>query len=302
MDVLATFAFILVTLAIGRVLSWRRIVPDNAADSLNLVVLFVCLPAAVLLYAPKLTLERELLGLVAIPWIVLLASTVLVTIVARISRMQGDARACLLVQIPLGNTSFIGYAVVPVLAGAGALRYAVVYDQLGTFLILVTWGLMAIALYSGGERPTALAILRRIATFPPFLALLAALTVVPAELPVAVERSLHLFADALLPIVVLALGMQLRLRVPRRHVLPLAMGLLAKLVLMPLLALALATLFGLTGEVRAVAVYLTAMPPMVTSGALLALAGIAPELAVALVGYGIVASMLTLPMWYLVLG
>lgn len=302
MSVFATFAFILALLAIGRVLSWRRIVPDNAADSLNLVVLFVCLPAAVLLYAPKLTFERELLGLVAIPWIVLLASSVLVTIVARISRMPRDAKACLLVQIPLGNTSFIGYAVVPVLAGAGALRYAVVYDQIGTFLILVTWGLMAIALYSGGERPTALAVLRRVVTFPPFLALVAALTVVPAELPVAVERSLHLLADALLPIVVLALGMQLRLRVPRRHLLPLTIGLFAKLVLMPLLALALAALFGLTGEVRAVAVYLTAMPPMVTSGALLAMAGIAPDLAVALVGYGIVASMLTLPMWYLVLG
>jgi len=41
---------------------------------------------------------------------------------------------------------------------------------------------------------------------------------------------------------------------------------------------------------------------MITSGALLAMAGLAPELAAALIGHGIVLSMLTLPLWHLFLG
>jgi malate permease and related proteins len=302
MSVISTFAIIISFLLIGRLLAWRKLVPENAPQSLNLLVLNACLPAAILLYAPKLVFERELIGLVAIPWIILLASIALVFSLARLLGFDRASKANLLLQIPLGNTSFIGYSLIPVLVGAGALRYAVVYDQLGSFLILTTWGLFVVALYGGSERPGLVAILKRILTFPPFVALMLALTVFPAELAAPVEKGLHLLADALLPIVVLALGMQLQLRLPRQHLLPLAVGLVSKLVLMPLLALGLGQLFGLSAELVLVAVYLTAMPPMVTSGALLSMAGLAPELAAALVGYGIVFSMITLPAWHWLLG
>ncbi len=298
MTVFATFAIILVLLVIGYALNVWRVVPENAAATLNLVVLNVCLPAAILLYAPRLEFERELIGLVAIPWIILIVSTGLVYALARVAHLDRASTANLLLQIPLGNTSYIGYSLIPVLVGAGALRYAVVYDQLGSFLILTTWGLFVISVYGGGERLRLLTILRRVLGFPPFIALVLALTVVPGELAPVFDHGLHLLADALLPIVVLALGMQLRLRLPRQHVLPLLFGLLAKLILMPLLAFGLAHFFGLSREILLVAVYLAAMPPMVTSGALLSMAGLAPDLTAALIGYGIVISMLTLPLWH----
>jgi predicted permease len=301
MSVIPVFAFILVLLAIGRILRWRGIVPDNAPESLNLIVLYVCLPAAILLYLPKLEFDRSLLGLVAIPWSVLLATVVMIVPLAKWLGWDRGSTANLLVQIPLGNTSFIGYSLIPVLAGAGALKYAVVYDQLGSFAILATYGLTVVAIYAGGEKPTLWVIVRRIVTFPPFIAMLIALTVMPAEPPPDVARCLRLLADALLPIVVLALGMQLRFNLPRHYRAPLVFGLLGKLVLMPFLALGLATVFGLPDELRRVAVYMTAMPPMVTSGALLAMNGLAPELSAALIGFGIVASMLTLPLWHLYL-
>ena len=298
MTVFATFAIILVLLAIGYALKAWRVVPESASATLNLVVLNVCLPAAILLYAPKLQFERELIGLVAIPWIILIVSTGLVFAVSRVARFDRPSTANLLLQIPLGNTSYIGYALIPVLVGAGALRYAVVYDQLGSFLILTTWGLFVISVYGGGERLRVPTIIRRVLSFPPFIALVLALTVVPADLAPVFDQGLHLLADALLPIVVLALGMQLKLRLARPHVFPLVFGLLAKLILMPMIALGLAQAFGLSREMLLVAVYLTAMPPMVTSGALLALAGLAPDLAAALIGYGIIISMLTLPLWH----
>ena len=78
MTVFATFAIILVLLVIGYLLNLWRVVPENASATLNLVVLNVCLPAAILLYAPKLEFERELIGLIAVPWIILIVSTTLV--------------------------------------------------------------------------------------------------------------------------------------------------------------------------------------------------------------------------------
>lgn len=300
MSVTSAFGFILTMLAIGKLLAWRRLLPDSAPAALNLVVLYVCLPAAVLLYAPKLTFERELLGLVAVPWSILVASTLLTLALARGLRFGRDVTAVLLLLLPLGNTSFLGFALIPALAGEGALRYAVVYDQFGSFIILSTFGLVVLGL-SGGERPTAYSIARRIATFPPFIALVIALTLMPASYPDAVGQPLKLLADSLLPLVALASGMQLRLKLPQRYLAPFALGLGAKLLLMPLLALGLAALYGLTGEMRAAAIYESAMPPMITAGALLSMAGLAPELAAALVGYGIVFAMATLPLWHGVL-
>lgn len=301
MSVISTFAIILAFLVIGRVLAWRRLVPENAAETLNLVVLNVCLPAAILLYAPKLVFERELVGLVAIPWLILTASIVLVLLLAKVLHFDRASTANLLLQVPLGNTSFIGYPLIQVLVGSSALGYAVIYDQFGSFIILVTWGLFVIALYGGGERLRLATIARRIAGFPPFIALVVALTVMPAAPAPAIDQGLNLIAGALLPLVVLALGMQLRLRLPRHYLLPLVVGLLAKLVLMPLLAWAACRAFGLSGDLELVAVYLSAMPPMMTSGALLSMAGLAPELSAALIGYGIVVSMITLPFWHLVM-
>jgi predicted permease len=125
MSVASTFAFIVLLLVIGRILRWRKIVPDNAPDSLNLVVLYVCLPASILLYAPKLTFTSELFGLVADPWLIVLATVALIIPLARWLRWDRGSTANLLMQIPLGNTSFIGYSLIPVLAGASALPYAV---------------------------------------------------------------------------------------------------------------------------------------------------------------------------------
>ena len=298
MSVASTFAIVLVLIVVGRLLRWRHWVPDNAADTLNLVVLNVCLPAAILLHAPKLQFEPELVGLVAVPWIILAASIALVLPISKWLHFEADSKANLLLQIPLGNTSFIGYSLIPVLVSADALRYAVVYDQLGSFLILATWGLFVVASYAHSARPGVGVIARRVLGFPPFIALVVALTLMPSDPRPAVEHGLRLLADALLPMVILALGMQLRLHLPRRHLLPLLIGLAGKLVIMPLLALGLCRIFDLPAEITLVAVLLTAMPPMMTSAALLSTAGLAPELATALVGYGTILSIATLPVWH----
>lgn len=297
MSALSAFGLIIVMLVVGRLLAWRRVVPVDAPAALNLVVLYVCLPAAVLLYAPKLTFQRELIGLVAVPWSILLVSTAVTLALARLLRLPRDVTAVLLLLLPLGNTSFLGFALMPTLAGEGALRYAVAYDQFGTFFILCTFGLVTLGLY-GGERATAASIVKRIVTFVPFLTLVVALTLMPREYPEGVAGPLKLVADSLLPLVALASGMQLQLKMPRHHLFPLAFGLVAKLLLLPLLALGLATLYGLHGEMREAAVYETAMPSMITASALLSLAGLAPELAAALVGFGMLGSMATLPLWH----
>jgi predicted permease len=302
MSVFAAFAFVLLLMALGRALAWRRLVPDSAPDALNIVVLYVCMPASILLQVPKLQFVAATVGVALVPWVLLVLSTLLVLGIARFLRLQRPDTAVLLLEVPLGNTSFLGYALIPVLASADAMPFAVLYDQFGSFLILSTFGLTVIAIYSGGARPTPAVVFARVLRFPPFIALVLALTVVPAELPAEIVKVLQQLANAMLPMVGIALGMQLKLRLPRAQLLPLGLGLAGKLLLMPALALLLCAATGLDGPARAAVVLESAMPPMITAAALAAMARLSPELGSALVGYGVVLSMATLPVWRWLLG
>lgn len=296
MDTATAFAFVLALMAIGAVLARSGAVGAGAPEALNQIVLLVCLPASVLLYVPKLALEPELFALVAAPWLLLALGAVAALAAARALRLSEGSTAVLLLAIPLGNTSFLGYPLTAALVGPDALRYAVLYDQLGSFLMLSTYGLVVLARYAHGQRPTAGDIAMRVLRFPPFVALVLA-GLMPAHYAPGVELALARLSEALLPLVALALGMQLKLRLPRAHLAPLAAGLIGKLVLLPLLALALAAAFGARGDLRAVLVLESAMPTMMTAMALAGAAGLAPELAAALIGYGTVLSILTLPIW-----
>lgn len=291
------FALILSMLALGLLFQRLRLFPDSAAEVLNKVVLHVCLPAAVLIYAPRLELGRDVLAIAAVPWLLLVATVLLVSLVTRVLKLRPDEHAVLLLCVALGNTSFLGYPLVRALIGEAALPYAVIYDQFGAFLILSTFGLYVLARYGGDEKPTPALMARRIATFPPFLALVLGLTLMPEAPPAWIAAGLQRLADALLPLVVLAIGLSLQLKLPRDELKPLAAGLILKLAVMPLIALAIAPLLGLQGLQHDTVVLEAAMPPMITAAALAISHRLAPGLAATLVGYGILLSLLTLPAW-----
>jgi predicted permease len=291
------FALILAMLALGLGFQRLRLFPENAAEVLNKVVLYVCLPASVLIYAPRLELGADVLAIAAVPWALLCLTVVLVTGVTRALKLRPDEHAVLLLTVALGNTSFLGYPLVRALIGEHALPYAVIYDQFGAFLILSTFGLYVLARYGGDATPTPAMIGRRIVTFPPFLALVFGLTLMPEAPPAWIAGGLQRLADALLPLVVLAIGLSLKLALPRDELKPLAAGLALKLAVMPLIALVIAPLIGLEGTPQQTVVLESAMPPMITAAALAISHRLAPGLAAAMVGYGILLSLATLPAW-----
>ncbi len=296
------FALILTMLALGMVFARLRAFPGNAADVLNRVVLYVCLPAAVLIYVPRLHVDASLLGVVGTPWVLTVATVALVALATRAFGFRRDERAVLLLCVALCNSSFIGYPMVRALLGEHALPYAVVYDQFGTFVLLSTFGLYVLARYGGDTPPTTREMLLRIVRFPPVWALLFALTLMPERPPAWIGAALKNLADAMLPLVMLAVGLTIQLKLPRDEVKPLAVGLLLRLLVMPALALPLSFAFGMSGEMLQANVLESAMPPMITAAALAISHQLAPRLAAAMVGYGILLSLATLPMWAWVVG
>ena len=291
------FALVLAMLVLGVLFQRLKALPADAAQALTLVVLYVCLPAAVLRYAPRLELSAALLGVAAVPWLLLVATVLAVGALARVLKLRRDQHGVLLLTVALGNTSFLGYPLTRALIGEDALPYAVVYDQFGAFLIMSTFGLWVLARYGGEAVPSPREMARKVLLFPPLWALVVGLTVMPASPPSWIDGALLRLSEALLPLAMLTIGLSVRFALPRDELKPLAAGLVLKLALMPALALLLVPLLGMTGDMARTTVLEAAMPSMVTAGALAIAQGMAPRLAAAMVGYGLLLSLVTLPLW-----
>ena len=206
-----------------------------------------------------------------------------------------------MLMVPLGNTSFFGIPMVEAFWGIGSVSYAVLYDQFGSFLALSTYGSIILAIYSGSEKPAPAAILKRICLFPPFIALVIGLLTMSVPYPAVLEAVLKGIAASLVPVVMVAIGLQIKLKLEPGSWTPFSVGLLIKLVIAPLTAAALCFAFNQHTLAAKVSVFEAGMPPMVTAGALALLAGLAPELTAALVGLGLMASFLTLPILFQIL-
>jgi predicted permease len=292
--VVITLCFLLIGMAIRRL-------PDFPAQTglvLNLFVIYITMPALILIKIPTLDFSRSMLTPLVMPWVTLGFSALAIGLIAKLAAWPRATTGCLLMLIPLGNTSFFGFPMVKAFFGEQALSYAVLYDQLGSFMALSIYGSTILAIYGSGQfRPRPSRVARKIILFPPFIALVIAFGLRPLGVvyPPLLTQLLNLLAGTLVPLVMVAVGFQLELRMDRQVAWPLGVGLTIKLLAAPAAAWAVCRGFGLEGEAVRVSIFEAGMPPMITAGAMAIAADLSPRLAAALVGIGMVASCVTLP-------
>ena len=292
------FVLIGVFVLLGMLFQRLKSFPKDTAQVLNMFAIYVSMPALVLLKVPLITFSRAALIPLLVPWGMLLFSLALVVLGARLWRWPRGVVGVLLLIIPLGNTSFLGIPIVQAFFGAPGLPHLIIYDQLGTMLIFSTYGSVILAMYGREGTLNLPAIARRMILFPPTIALLAGFSLRPWHYPAQLEQGLSNISLTLVPLVMTAIGFQLRLRLQSRVFAPLSFGLAVKLVAAPLAAFAVCRLAGMSGGAVEVSVIEAGMPPMVTAAALAVVAGMDAELSVALVGVGIVLSFGTLPLLF----
>jgi malate permease and related proteins len=295
------FVLIGVFVLLGMLFQRLKSFPKDTPQVLNMFALYVSLPALVLLKVPQIVFSRAALVPLLVPWGMLLFSLALVLLGARLWKWPRSVIGVLLLIVPLGNTSFLGIPVVQAFFGAAGLPHLIIYDQLGTMLIFSTYGSFILAVYGREGTLDVPAIARRMILFPPTIALLAGFALRFWPYPQQLEQALHNIALTLVPLVMTAIGFQLRLRLQPRVFAPLSFGLMVKLIAAPLLAFAICRLAGVSGPAVEVSVIEAGMPPMMTAGALAVVAGMDAELSVALVGVGIVLSFGTLPILFWIL-
>ncbi len=287
--------------AAGMLLRRTRRMPDNAPAALNSFIIHISLPALTLLYVHDLKIGADVALMALMAWISFLLAAGFFWLIGRWLKLPRATTGALMLTGGLGNTSFFGLPMIEAYYGQQGIASGIVVDQLGSFLVLSTLGITVAGIYSSG-RPAAAEIGKRIATFPPFIALIVALLLIPLEYAPWFTALLKRLGDTLAPLALLSVGLQLRLGHVAEHGRNLAIGLGFKLLLAPLLIYLLyVPLLGARGQAIQVTLFEAAMPPMITAAIIASEHDLDPELATLMVTVGLLVSFVTLSAWWWIL-
>lgn len=280
---------------------------ERYAHVLNNFVIWVALPAMILRAVTGIQLTGNALLPVLIPWFSFGLAYSMVVFLAKQQHWPSDIRTAVIILVGLGNTAFLGVPLVALLLGPGSVAYAVIYDQLGSFILLSTVAVGLIANQSSAvsdavsrDTRTAailLGALVKVIKFPPFICLLASVLLPIDPLVDFFAAPLDFLSTLILPIALLVVGLHFTFSLRAEDVAYFTWVLLIKLLLLPLLVLLIYFFFGEHSKEWGAILLQSAMPPMITPALLLIAAGIAPRLVATVLGYSTLLGCVTVVLW-----
>jgi predicted permease len=228
----------------------------------------------------------EVIKVSFLAWVSIVLCMSVAYIIARLYKLSNkDLRTFLLVS-SFGNTAFLGYPYAFSYFGQEGLQIAIIYDNLGSFLMVSFLGVMV-----ASGKPD----LKEVLLFPPFLGLVLGFVLRGIPLHPSLDKALDFVALSTLPVVLFALGLSISLSGIRDN---LKLSFLAILIKVSVSIFAV-SLVGRFMELSPVAFKVSllesAMPPMMFSAVLALRYNLNPNLAFASVGLGMVLSFFYVP-------
>lgn len=289
---------IFIYLVFGYILQKTRFGTQTTANYLNKFVIYISLPAMILLQIPNISISLDSIIPVSIAWSVMAITALIVFVVAKIFHFSKEITGALLLVTPLGNTSFLGIPLIQTYFSSSALPYVIIYDQLGTFLALAIYGTIILSLYSNTSALNLKIILYKVLTFPPFVFLMIAFMIPDISYIDGFKAILEILAFTITPFALVAVGLQLKLLLQKEEIKYISFSLFVKLMISPLLAYLICLYFGWNSLSSTVSIMEAGMAPMITAGAMASLAGLVPRIVSAILGFGIVVSFVTTYLLY----
>lgn len=310
---MSNFILIFLCLGLGIALKKTGKFPEKAHQVLNTFVIHISLPATVLLQVPILLRNTkftpEMLIPVSMAWILFALSFFFFRWIGKFLKWSQAEIGALILTAGLGNTSFVGFPLLESLFDSSAIRVGVLVDQLGTFLVLSTLGLIVASAMSPhqGRKVTAASVAKSVFSFPPFVSLIvAAVWYLTGTSDVAwAAPVLERLSSTLVPLALVAVGFQLKVTpaVVNRQKVPLFLGLSFKLILAPMFFFFLYTVaFGSRSYETQITLLEAAMAPMITAAVVSEEFGFNAEISNLMVGVGIPLSLATVCLWKLIFG
>lgn len=298
---MSNLALLAICFTLGVLLRKTERLPENTTAVLNAFIIHVSVPALTILSVHNLKPDAKLIYPILMAWVLFALGVGFYKAASRFHPMSDATMGALILSGAMGNTAFVGLPMIEAFYGKEGLPIGILADQMGTFLVLSTFGIVTAARLSGGDISGG-TIVKKIVLFPPFQSLLAGILLIPVEFPVWAEDVLSKLGATLPPLALLSVGFALRLSHLRGQEASLAIGLFYKLIVGPAaLYLLFIVALGADGLTAQVTIFEAAMPPMIVGGIVAMEYGLNPRLAALMVGVGIPLSFATLAVWWWIL-
>jgi hypothetical protein len=296
------FALIAICIAAGMLLRRSGLLPADAHKGINAWIIYLALPAVSLKYLPHIQWTRSLLLPALMPAVVWIGAWLYISCYKRFFAKDMDRKteAGLRMASGLCNTSFVGFPLIMAYFGEAQLGIAVICDQV-TFMFLSVGGIYLAIKASQQEEVSAAIILKKLLKFPPVWGCVLALTL-PRFIDISpAEPLFNKLAGTIGPLALFSIGLQLQFTGWRQEIKDMGTVFVYKLLLAPILVLALALAMGVRGSIAQISIFEAAMPTILTSAVIADEYDLNPRLVNLIIGIGILLSFGTTFFWWLVI-
>jgi hypothetical protein len=260
--------------------------------TLSRTAYYILIPAFIFDMMLSAEIKAELaVRMIAYITVVHVAIALVAFLLARALRKPAKMTAAFVLIAVFGNIGNFGLPLIEFRLGEEALVSGTVYFLAITVVAFIV-GVVAASWHRGGTGGALLSVLKT----PALLALVPAVALNAADVavPLVLTRIIGVLADAMIPIMILSLGVKLseapRLRVDGNLVLAGSV----RLIVGPLVAIALAVPFALEGTVRDAGILQASMPTAVLASIIAIEYDLLPEFVTEAVLFSTVASFATL--------
>jgi len=289
-------------IALGQV--WRHVelgglTADRARGALTASVYYLFLPALVLSVLWRAPIGVDSLKISLSAGLGVLVSMGVMLAYGRLVHLPRAQFGALLLAASFPNATYMGLPLMASLFGDTGKAIAIQYDLFACTPLLLSVGILMAARF--GSHDEVVHPVKTLLRVPPLWAAVfgTVLNLSGVAQPDWAAELLDRLGSAVVPIMLVALGMSLRLAtLTPKHVLRVSPALVIQLLLMPLVVLAVVTAVGLTGDNRMAVVLEGAMPVMVLGLVLCDRFGLDTGMYATTASASTLLALLTLPLWH----
>ncbi len=270
---------------------------DNSKELVEFVIYF-SLPAVVFVKIYPLDLTYETLGLIFMFNTIILANLLLSFFIAKLFKLDKKTLATFVIIATFGNTSFIGFSYIDSFYGQDYVVYALIYDLFGSFLLLVSLGMIIIN-WGSSQHVNFRGIVKSIIFFPPIIIFFLTVLLKFVSVPVFLLNTSETISNTLVPIAMIAIGMKLELKNIFYKIKLVSAAIIIKMLIVPVLVLiAFSIFYNLEDTWSKTTILEAAMPPMTMAVVLAIKGGLDERLAINALVIGVLLSLISVSSFY----
>lgn len=274
---------------------------DNSKELVEFIIYF-SLPAIVFAKIYPLELTYETLELIFMFNTIILGNLLLAYFVGKLLKLDKKVLATFMIVATFGNTSFIGLSYIDTFYGQDYVVYALIYDLFGSFLLLVSLGMIIIN-WGSGQHVNFRGIAKSVIFFPPIIMFFLTVFAKNFEMPQFVMNTMETIGATLVPIAMIAIGMKLELKNIFYKLNVVTTAIVIKMFVVPVIVLiAFSIFYNLDDTWSRTTILEAAMPPMTMAVVLAIKGGLDERLAINALVIGVLLSLVSVTGFYYYLG